>query len=111
MHTTGNKLSAMVHQHNNEYVEGSDNKGALRRRMITGPELGKIHLEVEEPTTNQHGGAYGTGHQHRQDQQSGVQAASVKEDKTLVTMLDETGKPFPEQRQCLLITATIMLKL
>ncbi len=79
--------------------------------MITGPELAKVHLEVEEQTTNQHDGAYDTGHRHRHDQQYGVQAASVKEDKTLVTMLEEMGKPFPEHKQCLLIIATIMLKL
>ena len=65
MHTTGNKFSVMVHQHNNVYVKDSDNQGALRRRMITGPELAKIHLEVEEQTTNQHDRAYDTGHQHR----------------------------------------------
>ena len=74
--------------------------------MITGPELAKIHLEVEEQTTNQHDGAYDTGHQHRQDQQSGVQAASVKEDNALVTMLEEMGNPFPEHKQCLLIIAS-----
>ena len=51
MHTTGNKFSVMVHQHNDAYVKGSDNQGALRRRMITGPELAKIHLEVEEQIT------------------------------------------------------------
>ena len=79
--------------------------------MITGPELGEIHLEVEEQTTNQHDGAYDTEHQHCQDQQSGVQAACVKEDKALVTMLEEMGIPFPEHKQCLLIIATIMLKL
>ena len=67
MHTTGNKFSVMVHQHSNAYAKGSGNQGALRRRMITGPELAKIHLEVEEQTTNQHDGAYDTGHQHRQD--------------------------------------------
>ena len=88
MHTTGNKFSVTVHQHNNAYVKGSDNQGAPRRRMITGPELTKIHLEVEEQTTNQHDGVYDTGHHHRQYQQSGVQAASVKEDKALVTMLE-----------------------
>ena len=110
MHTTGNKFSVMVHQHNNAYVKGSDNQGARRRRMITGPELAKIHLEVEEQTKNQHDGAYDTGHQHRQDQQSGVQAASVKEDKALVTMLEEMGNPFPEHKQCLLIIARIMVK-
>ena len=58
MHTTGNKFSVMVHQTNN--VKGSDNQGAFRRRMITRPELAKIHLEVEEQTTNQHDGAYYT---------------------------------------------------
>ena len=111
MHTTGNKFSVMVQQHNNAYVKGSDNQGALRRRMITGPALANIHLEVEEQTTNQHDGAYDTGHQHRQDQQSGVQAASVQEGKALVTMLEDMGNPFPEHKQCLLIIATIMLKL
>ena len=60
---------------------------------------------------NQHDGAYGTGHQHRQDQQSGVQAASVEEDKALMTMLEYMGNPFPEHKQCLLIIATIILKL
>ena len=100
MHTTGNKFSVMVHQHNNAYVKGSDNQEALRRRMIAGPELAKIHLEVEEQTTNQHDGAYDTGYQHRQDKQSGVYAAPVKEDKALVTMLEEMGNPFPEHKQC-----------
>ena len=51
VHTTRNKFFVMVHQHNDAYVKGSDNQGALRWRMITGPELGKIHLEVEEQTT------------------------------------------------------------
>ena len=68
-------------------------------------------IEVEEQTSNQHDGAYDTGHQHRKDQQSAVQAASVKEDKALVKMLEEMGNQFPEHNQCLLIIATIMLKL
>ena len=37
--------------------------------MITGQELAEIHLEVDEQTTNQHDGAYDTGHQNRQDSQ------------------------------------------
>ena len=44
--------------------------------MITWPELAKIHLQVEEQTTNQHDGAYDIGHQHRQYQQSGVRIRS-----------------------------------
>ena len=71
----------------------------------------QIHLEVEEQTRNQHDGAYDTGHEHRQDQQSGVHAASVEEDKALVTMLEKMGNPFPEHKQCFLIIATIILKL
>ena len=44
--------------------------------MITWPELAKIHLQVEEQTTNQHDGAYDIGHQHRQYQQSEVRIRS-----------------------------------
>ena len=44
--------------------------------MITWPELAKIHLQVEEQTTNQHEGAYDIGHQHCQYQQSGVRIRS-----------------------------------
>ena len=57
--------------------------------MITGLELAEIHLEVDEQTTNQHDGAYDTGHHNRQDQQSGDQATSMKEDKALVTIMED----------------------
>ena len=57
--------------------------------MITGPELAEIHIEVDEQTTNQRGGAYDTGHQNRQVQQSGDQATSMKEDKALVTIMED----------------------
>ena len=56
---------------------------------ITGPELAEIHLEFDEQTTNQRDGAYDTGHQNRQDQQSGDQATSIKEDKALVTIMED----------------------
>ena len=85
MHTTGNKFSAMVHQHNNAYVKCSDNQGALRRRMITGPELAKIHLEVEEQTTKQHDGAYDTGHQHRTCDNVGRDGKSISRTQAMLT--------------------------
>ena len=46
-------------------------------------------FEVDEQTTNQRDGAYDTGHQNRQDQQSGDQATSMKEDKALVTIMED----------------------
>ena len=52
-------------------------------------ELAEIHIEVDEQTTNQRGGDYDTGHQNRQDQQSGDQATSMKEDKALVTIMED----------------------
>ena len=71
--------------------------------MITWPELAKIHLQVEEQTTNQHDGAYDIGHQHRQYQQSGVRIRSpsrlfggVEEKDTFWRQMDQELRAISE---------------
>ncbi len=52
--------------------------------MITEPELAKIHLEVEEQTTNQHDGAYDTGHQHRTCDNVGRDGKSISRTQAML---------------------------
>ena len=114
VHKTSNKLSAIaldqVHEQNNAMVKGSGgaigltgNPGALRRWMVAGPEIARITTEFEEQTIHQQGSD--TEHRHH-DLQPGVQAAFLKDEKALVTVLEDMGNPCLERSQDLLVIDT-----
>ena len=116
VHKTCNQFSGMAldqcHEQNNAKVKGSGgaigltgNPGALRRWMIAGPEIARITSEFEQQTVKQQHGASGTG-QHHHDHKPGVQAAFLKEVKSLVNVLGEMGNPFLEHSQDLLVIDT-----
>ena len=115
-HKTSNKVSAMsvdqCHEQNNAVVKGSGgaigltgNPGALRCWMVAGPEIARITTEFEEQAIRGHGGAHDIGHLHH-DQKPGVQAAFMKDVRTLIAVFQEMGNPFLENTQDLLVLDT-----
>lgn len=116
VHKTSNKVSAMsvdqCHEQNNAVVKGSGgaigltgNPGALRRWMVAGPEIARITTEFEEQAIRGHGLCSRIGHLHH-DQKPGVQAAFMKDVRTLIAVFQEMGNPFLENTQDLLVLDT-----
>ena len=100
------------HEQNNAVVKGSGgaigltgNPGALRCWMVAGPEIARITTEFEEQAIRGHGGAHDIGHLHH-DQKPGVQAAFMKDVRTLIAVFQEMGNPFLENTQDLLVLDT-----
>ena len=76
--------------------------------MVAGPEVGRVFTEFEENTAagddtdlQEHDTA---GRQH--DQRPGVQAALLRECKSLTAVLQDLGNPFMEESQDLLVLDT-----
>lgn len=110
VHKTMNKFSAMAidqcHEQNNAIIKDSggavgltSNPGALRRWMIAGPEVARMVIEFEEVCTQDID-------QHHHEQYPKVQAAFLKDVRSLVTVIEEMGNPFLEESQDLLVLDT-----
>ena len=113
VHKTSNKFSGMAidlcHEQNNAVVKGlggaiglTGNPGALRRRMVAGPELSRITAEFEEQVTTGHGAAHDTANLHH-DQKPGMQTAFMKDVRALTAVFEEIGNPFLEKSEDLLV--------
>ena len=117
VHKTSNKFSAMAidqcHEQNNAGIKGSggavgltENPGALRRWMVAGPEIARIIEEFEDITTSEaQKRVQGTGNHHH-EQQPGVQAAFLKDVRSLTAVVEDMGNPFLEESKDLLVLDT-----
>ena len=114
VHKTSNKFSAMAidqcHEQNNATVKGSggavgltDNPSALRRWMVTGPEVARMVTEFEDYALGSR--SQDIGHRHH-EQHPGVQAAFIKDVRSLTAVVEEMGSPFLEETEDLLVLDT-----
>ena len=105
---TGRKFSAMAfdqaHEQNNAMVKGeggavglTENPGALRRWMVSGPEIARIVNEFEVGM-GVRGNDKQSNRKHHEEARS-TQVAFFKDTKSLVTAVEEMGNPFMEKSE------------
>ena len=73
--------------------------------MVPGPEIARIIIEFDEQAIRGHGDAHDFRHLHH-DQKPGIQAAFMKDVRTLIAVVQEMGNPFLENTQNTLILDT-----
>ena len=89
-----------AHEQNNALIKGdggavglTDNTSALRHLMVAGPEIVILLEAIEEEDRRCR---VGTRHH---DQRASVQAAFVRDVRSLVDVIDELGNPFEEESE------------
>jgi len=98
-----------AHEQNNACMKGdggavglTDNPSALRRWMISGPEIARVIGEFESSELR---GTERVDTRHH-DQTTSVQTSFAKDVCSLVTAIEELGNPFEEKSQDLLVLDT-----
>ena len=106
---TGRKFSAMAidqaHEQNNAMVKGdggavglTENPSALRRWMISGPEIARIVNEFEVGVHMGKGNDKKSNTKHHEEARS-TQLSFFKDTRSLVAVLEEMGNPFLEESE------------
>ena len=100
-----------AHEQNNALVKGdggavglTENPGALRCWMISGPEIARMITEFEDDTaliTEEK-----TDQANHDEERQGVQISFAKDVKALVSVMEEMGNPFLEESTDLLVLDT-----
>ena len=112
VHKTRNKFSAMAidqcHEQNNATIKESGgaiglmtNPAALRRWMVAGPEISRVVAKFELLQASSQ-----INDDRHHEQHAGVQAAFLKEVKSLVAVIEEMVNPFMEESDDLLVLDT-----
>ena len=98
-----------AHEQNNAHVKDdggavglTEDPNALRRWMVSGPEVARAVMEFED-TYLQQDNPDGTSHH---DQMPSVQKSFTKDVQSLVATLEELGNPFEEENQDLVVLDT-----
>ena len=98
-----------AHEQNNACVKGdggavglTDNPSALRRWMISGPEVARVIGEFESSYLHRNARVNTCHH----DQTANVQTSFAKDVCSLIPVFEEMGNPFEEKSQNLLILDT-----
>jgi len=115
VHKTTNKFSAIAidqcHEQNNAIVKGSggavgltENPAALKRWMVTGPEIARMVTEFE--VLSAPGRPAEDTEVYHHEQQPAVQAAFLSDVKSLTKTIEDQGNPFLEEGNTLLVLDT-----
>ena len=113
VHKTPRRFSAIAidqaHEQNNGMVKGdggavglTENPSALRRWMISGPEMARLVSEFEASMTTE---VEVQGADHHEVQRS-FQVSFFKDVKSLVTTIEDFGNPFLEESEDLIVLDT-----
>ena len=113
VHNTSRQFSAIAidqaHKQNNGMVKGdggavglTENPSALRRWMISGPEMARLVSEFEASMTTE---VEVQGADHHEVQRS-FQVSFFKDVKSLVTTIEDFGNPFLEESEDLIVLDT-----
>ena len=111
VHKTPRRFSAIdqAHEQNNGMVKGdggtvglTENPSALRRWMISGPEMARIVSEFEASMTTE---VEVQGADHHEVQRS-FQVSFFNDVKSLVTTIEDFGNPFLEESEDLIVLDT-----
>lgn len=96
------------HEQMNEVIKGdggavglTENEAALKRWMVSGPEIARIVNEFEDCCSRD----TTTSHVHH-DQKPSVQKLFVQDVKSLISVIDDLGNPFCEKSSDLLVLDT-----
>ena len=96
------------HEQMNEVIKGdggavglTENEAALKRWMVSGPEIARIVNEFEDCCSRD----TTTSHLHH-DQKPSVQKLFVQDVKSLISVIDDLGNPFCEKSSDLLVLDT-----
>ena len=107
------RFSAMAidqaHEQNNALVKGdggavglTENPNALRRWMVSGPEIARVISEFESSILAQTSRNKNDNLKHHEETPS-IQSAFRKDVKALVTTMEERGNPFLEESEDLVV--------
>ena len=113
VHKSPRRFSAIAidqaHEQNNGMVKGdggavglTENPSALRRWMISGPEMARLVSEFEASMTTE---VEVQGADHHEVQRSS-QVSFFKDMKSLVTTIEDFGNPFLEESEDLIVLDT-----
>ncbi|KAL9954824.1 hypothetical protein ACROYT_G042404 [Oculina patagonica] len=113
VHKSQRKFSAIAidqaHEQNNAIVKGdggavglTENPSALRRWMISGPEMARLVNEFEASVTSVTQAQEGKHH----EAQRSYQVSFFKDVKSLVATIEDLGNPFLEESQDLIVLDT-----
>ena len=96
-----------AHEQNNALIKGdggavglTDNRSALQRWMVAGPEVARVVKEFHNELHQCGGGRVSTDHH---DQTPSVQAAFAKDVHSLVNVMEDLSNPFEEESTDLLV--------
>lgn len=101
-----------AHEQNNAFVKGdggavglTKNPNALRRWMVTGPEVARVITEIESSMLPQTSQSKKDKLRHHEETPS-IQSAFRKDVKALVAAIEEMGNPFLEETEDLVALHT-----